>query len=179
MKVSVFIATSLDGFIARRDGGLDWLDNANGTVPAGEDCGYGEFMASVDVLVMGRKSYEKVLSFGAWPYDKPVVVLSRGKVEIPPELAGRVSGSGEAPDELCRRLEGEGVRRVYLDGGVTIQRFLAAGLVDDLTLTLIPVLLGEGLPLFGPLDGDRPLRLVESRRFDFGFLQVRYEVGRG
>ena len=177
MKVSVFIATSLDGFIARKDGGLDWLDKANAMVPAGEDCGYGEFMASVDVLVMGRNTYEKVLSFGAWPYEKPVVVLSSGPVEIAPDLAGRVSSSSEAPQELYRRLQAEGIKRVYLDGGVTIQRFLAAGLVDELTVTVIPVLLGEGLPLFGALEQELPLRLVESRGYDFGFLQVRYEVG--
>ena len=104
LKASVFIATSLDGFIARSDGGLDWLDAANATVPAGEDCGYAAFSESVDAMIMGRNTYEKVLSFGQWPYTKPVIVLSRNKMTIPEELRSTVSHSSESPQELCDRL---------------------------------------------------------------------------
>ena len=177
MVVSVFIATSLDGYIARTDGSLDWLDAANATVPAGEDCGYHAFMASVDVLVMGRKSYEKVLSLGPWLYgSKPVIVLSSRAIDIPQAMAGVVSHSSESPAQLCARLSREGVNRIYVDGGITIQRFLAAGLVHDLTITMIPVLLGSGIPLFGPLEHDIPLRHVATQSYDFGFVQVIYQT---
>ncbi len=176
LKASVFIATSLDGFIARSDGGLDWLDAANATVPEGEDCGYAAFSESVDAMIMGRNTYEKVLSFGQWPYTKPVIVLSRNKMVIPEELRSTVSHSSESPQELCDRLSSEGVKQLYIDGGITIQRFMAAGLVDDLTITLIPVILGEGIPLFGGLEQDIPLKHVSTTSYDFGFVQLVYEV---
>lgn len=144
---SVYIATSVDGYIARKDGGLDWLDAANATVPEGEDCGYGEFMASIDVLVMGRHTFEKVLSLGQWPYGTtPIVVLSRNPIRFPDDMPKTVTHSSEGPRALSDRLSREGVGRVYVDGGETIQSFLAEGLIDDLTITVIPVLLGEGIP---------------------------------
>lgn len=181
-RASVFIATSLDGFIARTDGRIDWLERANATVPPGEDCGYKAFWSSIDVLVMGRLSFEQALLFDPWPYgDKRVVVLSTQAVSIPPELARTVSCSSEAPAALLERLSAEGAKRLYVDGGVTIQRFLAAGLIDDLTITLIPVVLGEGRPLFGPLGpgaADVQLELVDAQKYDFGFVQLTYRVAR-
>ena len=154
-RVSVFIATSLDGFIARKDGNLDWLDAANETVPAGEDCGYREFMQSVDALVMGRKTFEKVLSFGEWPYgNTAVTVLSRNPISFANSLPDAVKHSSEDPKTLCNRLANEGVKHIYVDGGITIQRFLSEGLVDEILITVIPVLLGEGIPLFGSLSQD-------------------------
>ena len=145
----------------------------------GEDCGYTAFMESVDVLVMGRKSYEKVMTFGEWPYgDKPVVVLSSNPIDIPAHMANTVTHSSETPAKLHARLADQGTKRLYIDGGITIRRFLAAGLIDDLTITLIPVLLGEGLPLFGELEKDVELTHVETRAFDCGFVQIRY-VTRG
>ena len=178
--VSVFIATSLDGFIARENGDLDWLDAANKTVPKAEDCGYRAFMESVDVLVMGRASFEKVLSFGDWPYErKPVIVLSSHPLEILVALQDRVSHCNMSPQALCARLSQEGVERIYLDGGITIQSFLAAGLVDELTITVIPVLLGRGRPLFGVLPADIPLKIIGSKTYDFGFTQVTYRVVKG
>ena len=176
-KVSVFIATSLDGYIARKNGDLDWLDAANSTVPKGEDCGYCAFMDTVDVLVMGRKTYEQVLSFGEWPYGKtPVVVLSRNPIMFPPELPDTVTHSSEEPEALCDRLSQEGSKHLYIDGGVTIQRFLAAGLVDEITITLIPIILGEGTPLFGPVLKDVLLKCIGTKTFEFGFVQVQYAV---
>ena len=126
LKVSVFIATSLDGFIAREDGNLDWLDAANQTVTPGEDCGYGSFIKDVDMLIMGRKSFEKVLSFGIdWPYaNLPVIVLSRSNVEIPSSLPDSVSSSSESPKALLKRLESTGTRHVYLNGALN---FVASG----------------------------------------------------
>ena len=176
-RCSVFIAVSLDGYIAREDGGLDWLDAANATVPRGEDCGYAQFMQSVDTIVMGRKSYEKVRGFGEWPYgDTAVVVLSRRALEIPASLAAAVSHSSETPEALCIRLAEQGKERLYIDGGVTIQRFLAAGLITDLTITTIPVILGGGIPLFGRLDRDIALKHVSTTSYDFGFVQSTCDV---
>ncbi|QPF71870.1 dihydrofolate reductase [Roseateles sp. DAIF2] len=175
IKTSVFIATSLDGCIARADDGLDWLDRANAAVPAGEDCGFGAFLATVDVLIMGRASYDKVLSFGpeAWPYgERRVIVLTRRPL---PEGGPRVEASREEPAELLARLQAEGLRHAYVDGGLTVQRFLAADRVDALTLTLIPVLLGAGKRLFGELPADRWLHAGPVKTWPFGFVQLYYE----
>lgn len=177
LKLSVFIATSLDGYIARPDGGIDWLNQANAAVPEGEDCGFAGFMATVDVLVMGRNTFEQVLGFGEWPYGATrVVVLSRKGVEIPVELADRVSTSAEEPAQLVARLAAEGARNFYIDGGKTIQAFLVAGLINELTITTIPVLLGEGVPLFGPLESDVDLTHVATNAYPFGFVQSRYRI---
>jgi dihydrofolate reductase len=177
IKASVFIAMSLDGFIARKDGSLDWLDSATATAPKGEDCGYQVFMDTVDVLVMGRNTYEKVLTFCEWPYkEKAVVVMSSQKIEIPARLQKTVSSSSEQPTDLCERLSAEGAKHLYIDGGVTIQRFLKAGLIDDITITLIPVILGEGIPLFGPINKELSLTHVGTQSFDFGCVQVKYSV---
>jgi dihydrofolate reductase len=177
ITASVFIATSLDGFIARKDGNLDWLDTANATTPKGEDCGYHTFMDSVDALIMGRKTYDKVLSFGKWPYgDKPVIVLSRNPMAIPNNISKTVMHSSENPSELCERLEKEGCKRLYIDGGITIQRFLDVGLINDMTITVIPVILGGGLPLFGDVENDIQLKHIATKNYDFGFVQLTYEI---
>lgn len=176
-KCSVFIATSLDGFIARENGNIDWLTEANLLVPPGEDCGYGDFMANVDAVVMGRNTFEQVLSFGAWPYGStPVVVLSQRGVALPAEIPPCVSVSSEMPGRLVARLTAQGAKKIYVDGGLTIQHFLAAGLIDDITITVIPVLLGAGKPLFGALPADIQLKHENTRSFDFGFVQSRYRV---
>lgn len=155
-EAAVFIATSLDGFIAREDGDLDWLHRQNADVGTDEgrveDHGYYDFIANVDALVMGRRTYEKVLTFGTWPYsDMRVIVLSTGSPEVPEELRSHVAVLSLTPKELLRRLAASGVRRIYVDGGVTIQRFLADGLISELIITRIPVLIGSGIPLFGAL----------------------------
>lgn len=179
-KVAVYIASSLDGYIAREDGSLDWLDQASKHVPKGEDCGFEDFMDSVEVLVMGRKTYEKVLSFGAWPYgETPVLVLTRRLQELPAKLSDTVSFSAESASELVVRLAGEGVKKIYLDGGLTIQRFLRLGLIDEITLTQIPVLLGGGIPLFGSLAKDIELKHLTTRTYDFGFVQTSYMIENG
>lgn len=179
IKTSVFIATSLDGFIARTNGSIDWLEEANTLAPEGEDCGYHAFFSTVDVLVMGRNTFETVLGFEGWPYaEKRLVVLSSKPLEIPVELRGTVSASSETPNELVARLEAEGAQHLYIDGGITIQRFLAAGLLDELTITTIPVLIGEGKPLFGPLAHDIKLRCVATKAYDFGFVQTTFSVVR-
>lgn len=174
MRVSVFIATSVDGFIARKDGSIDWLGNPE---EGGEDYGYKEFFASVDTLVMGRNTYETVLGFGNWPYgDKRVVVSTRRPLAFQPQVPPFVSASPDDPATLVRRLEAEGASHLYVDGGLTIQRFLAAGLIDDLAITRIPLLLGEGIPLFGPTGGDVPLLHVRTQAYPNGFVQSIYRT---
>ncbi len=178
MKCSVFIAASVDGFIARLDGGIDWLFNPEYAADDGAGpFGYAEFIASVDVLVMGRNSFEKVLSFPTWPYEKtPVIVLSTRELTIPEHLAGTVTVENSTPQELVARLESEGRTHLYIDGGVTIQRFLQAKLIDEMTITRIPVLLGEGIPLFGFVGEDVQLIHRKTLSFDNGFVQTRYGV---
>jgi dihydrofolate reductase len=177
MKVSVYIATSLDGYIARCDGSIDWLNEANAVVPEGEDCGFMAFMNSVDTLIMGRKTYEQVLSFGQWPYgDTPVVVLSHNSIEIPADLPDTISHSAESPSALLTRLATQGVKHVYVDGGSTIQGFLAESLIDEITLTQIPVIIGEGISLFAPQQGDITLIHLGTMSYEFGFVQSKYAV---
>lgn len=174
---SVFIATSLDGFIARSNGSIDWLNEANSMVPKGEDCGYKKFMSTVDTLVMGRNTFEQVLTFGEWSYGAtPVVVLSRRGLTLPNNIPSSVSVSHESPDDLVLRLSAQGARHLYIDGGLTIQSFLAAQLIDEITITVIPILLGSGKPLFGPLAHDVHVIHKSSHVFEFGFVQHTYRV---
>jgi dihydrofolate reductase len=173
---SVFIATSLDGFIARDDGAIDWLPEPD---PA-EDFGYGEFIASVDAIVMGRKTFELASSFDPWPYgETPVVVLSSGRIGIPRALRDTVEHMTGTPAEIVRGLGVRGFDHLYVDGGATIRGFLADGLIRRITLTRIPVLLGSGIPLFGPLEEDIQLHHVGSRVYENGLVQSTYEVVSG
>jgi dihydrofolate reductase len=174
MKASVFIATSLDGFIARPDGDVDWLGEPE---PGGEDHGYAKFIESVDYLVMGRNTFDKVMSFGFWPYDtKRVVVLTSRPLNIPVELASTVEVMSASPVEVVDQLSKRGAKHLYIDGGRTIQMFLDAGLIQRLIITRIPVLLGEGISLFGPLQRDIELRHIETRTFASGNVQSEYKV---
>ncbi len=175
MTASVFVGASVDGFIARPNGGLDWLP-ADG----GEPHGYDEFIASVDALVIGRHTFETVLAFETWPYgSRRVVVLSSRPIDL--EAATSAGGvveqmSGD-PAEVVSRLAARGIHHLYIDGGITIQRFLRAGLIERLIVTRVPVLIGEGIPLFGPLPGDVRLRHVATRSYPSGLVQSEYRVG--
>ena len=173
-RASVFIATTLDGFIAREDGAIDWLEGYRGD----GDCGYTDFIASVDTLVLGRKSFEKVLTFDQpWPYEGlRVVVLSSGSPPVPEALASSVEVMNLEPVALLRQLGQTGTRHVYVDGGVTIQRFLRAGVIQEMVLTRVPVLLGSGLPLFGELATDIELEHLETTTYPDGLVQSRYRV---
>lgn len=170
--VSVFIATSLDGFIARPNGDLDWLPTGGG-----EPHGYDEFIASVDALVIGRKTFEKVLTFGAWPYgDKRVVVLSSRSVDLSAARGGVVEQMAGSPTEIISRLAARGAHHIYVDGGITIQRFLQAGIIQRLIITRVPVLIGDGIPLFGTLQRDVRLRHVATQHYPSGLVQSEYAV---
>ena len=172
MTISVFVGTSLDGFIARPNGELDFLPEGGG-----EPHGYDEFFASVDVLVIGRKTFETVLTFKTWPYDdKRVVVLSSRPLDLSAAAGGVVEQMSGAPAEIARRLAASGAHHLYIDGGITIQRFLRAGLIGRLIITRVPVLIGEGIPLFGTLPRDIRPRHVATRHYESGLVQSEYEI---
>lgn len=176
-QCSVFVATSLDGFIARSDGNIDWLNQANASVPAGEDCGYKAFMATIDLLVMGRKTFEQVLDFDTWPYgETPVIVMTHHQDTLPPGRPSTVSVSNETPPALVARLSAQGAKRLYIDGGLTVQCFLGAHLISDITITTIPILLGSGKRLFGALTAELSLAHERTVAYAFGFVQTRYRV---
>ena len=173
MKASVYIATSLDGFIARPDGDINWLGELS---EDGEDYGYQEFIDTVDFLVMGRNTYDKVLSFGQWPYSKPVVVLTNRPLTRADDLAKSVETMSGSPADIVDALSKRGVEHLYIDGGKTIQNFLDANLIQRIIITKIPILLGEGIPLFGPLHKDFRLKHVGTQTFADGNVQSEYEV---
>lgn len=172
MMASVFVGVSVDGFIARRNDDLDFLPEGGG-----EPHGYDEFMASVDALVIGRKTFEKVLTFERWPYgDKRVVVLSSRPLNLSAAVGGVVEQMAGPPADIVSQLAASGARHLYVDGGITIQRFLRAGLIQRLIITRVPVLIGEGIPLFGALPRDVRLRHVATRHYPSGLVQSEYAV---
>jgi dihydrofolate reductase len=169
----VFVACSLDGFIARSDHALDWLSRPG---VEEEEHGYEQFIAGMDGIVMGSASFRKVLSFPEWPYDRPVVVLSDSlqPEDIPEALSDQVRLSRAKPLRLMQTLEAEGWRHVYVDGGAVIQSFLRAGLIAEMTVTHVPVLIGSGRRLFGALEEDIAFDLMELRSFRSGLVSARY-----
>ena len=172
MKCSINLAISIDGFIARPDGDVSWLDGYN------EDGGFTEFFASIDCLVMGRKSFEKVLSFGVdWPYgDKPVVVFSDSGIQIPSDLQGSVEQMAGTPVEIVSDLAQRGFTHLYIDGGATIRGFLESGLIDSMILTRVPILLGSGISLFDGLKAEINLKHIRTYSFSSGLVQSEYQV---
>ncbi len=172
MMVSVFIGTSLDGFIARYNGEYDFLP-ADG----GEPHGYDEFIATVDALVIGRKTFETVLAFPEWPYgDRQVIVLSSRPLDFSTVRGGRVEQMSGNPAEIIARLVARGFKHFYVDGGLTVQGFLRAGLVQRITITRVPVLIGDGIPLFGSLPHDVQLRHIATQSYASGLVKSEYEV---
>jgi dihydrofolate reductase len=172
MTASVFIGTSVDGFIARRNDDLDFLPEGGG-----EPHGYNEFIASVDAIVIGRRTFEKVLTLGPWAYGKKrVVVLSARPLDLSSASGDVVEQMAGAPAEIVSRLAASGAHNLYVDGGVTIQQFLRAGLIQRLIITRVPVLIGDGVPLFGMLPRDIRLRHIATRHYPSGLVQSEYEV---
>jgi len=171
MRASVFVGISLDGFMARTNGELDFLPPGGG-----EPHGYDEFMATVDALVIGRNTFDTVLAFDPWPYGKkPVFVLSTRELPpAPPEAV--VEHLSRPPAEIVSLLAARGIQHIYVDGGITIQRFLQAGLIERLIVTRVPVLIGAGIPLFGPLLRDINLRHVRTQQYASGLVQSEYTV---
>jgi dihydrofolate reductase len=171
----VFIATSLDGYIARVDGDISCLLSRDNP---GEDHGFESFIKNMDGIIMGRGTLEKALEFPSWPYPKPVVVLSQNLTasDVPEHLQGKVRILDRKPRAVMEMLSQEGWKRAYVDGGLLIQSFIQEKLIDDLVITTVPVLIGRGRPLFGPLTADVSLTLLESKHFPSGLVQSRYRI---
>jgi dihydrofolate reductase len=173
IKVSVFVGASVDGFIARRNDDLDFLPPGGG-----EPHGYNEFLASVDAIVIGRKTFEKVLTLGPWAYGKKhVVILSNRSVDLSAAVGGDVEQMAGTPAEIVSQLAARGFSHLYVDGGITVQEFLRAGLVQHLTVTRVPVLIGDGIPFFGALPHDIPLHHVATQHYPSGLVQTEYLIG--
>jgi dihydrofolate reductase len=172
MRASVFIATSVDGFIAREDGSLDWLP-ADG----GEPHGYDEFMATVDAVVIGRKTFETLMAYETWPYEERlVIVLSSRMRNAKVPIGAKCEFMSGPPSQVVKHLEERGVKHIYVDGGITIRGFLDAGLIQQLTITRVPVLLGSGVPLFGRLPHDIRLEHLSTQEYPSGLVKTEYRV---
>lgn len=173
IKTSAYLATSLDGFIARSDHGLDWLDGW--AQPSQGDYGYADFMSSVDVLLMGRNTFDTVMGFGVdWPYTMPVHVLTTRELTPPPNTEHGVFAISGEPAHVLEQLQSLGFKHVYVDGGQVVQTYLSSGHLDQLILTTLPVLIGDGIPLFGKLERDIKCNLESISSYDTGFVQRTY-----
>jgi len=176
IKTSVFIATSLDGFIAKSDGSVDWLHEGE-PPPEGEDFGFKAFFDSVDAMIIGRKAMEMVMSFEQWPYEgKRVFVLSNTLKQVPEKLVEKIELYSGPLKELITKLEDENCKRLYVDGGKTIQSFINESLITDMTITRLPVLLGEGIPLFAKTPNQINLQHVSTLAYSNGFVTSTYET---
>jgi dihydrofolate reductase len=176
-ECSVFVGVSLDGFIARPNGDLDWLMGEGGGDSA--EYGYNEFIAGIDAIVMGRKTFEKVSAFDKWYYgNKRVVVLSKRALDLSTARArgGVVELMAGTPAEIVSKLAASGARHLYVDGGITIQEFLRSGLIHRLIISRLPVLIGEGISLFGSLPHDIRLTHVSTRTYPGGMIQSEYHI---
>jgi dihydrofolate reductase len=172
IQCSAFIGTSVDGFIARANGDLDFLPEGGG-----EPHGYTEFIATIDAIVIGRKTFETVLGFPEWPYgEKQVIVLSTHSLDFSPLRNARVEQMSGTPAQIVTNLATRGFKHLYIDGGLTIQQFLRAGQIQRLTITRVPVLIGQGIALFGALPHDIKLRHVETTHYASGLVKTEYEV---
>ena len=180
IKVSVFIGTSLDGFIARENGCIGWLDDANKKVTPDEDFGFKSFLESVDQIIMGRKTFEQVMTFNTWPYNNTkMIVLTSKNIEIPKKLKESVTTSNtSSPKQLTKELSDQSINHIYVDGGIVIQDFLSARLVDEITVTVVPVLIGKGKSFSGSLPKDLSLEHLKTTVYNFGFVQNKYKINK-
>lgn len=174
-KISVFIATSIDGYIAKKNNDINWLTQFSPPTAENEDkdCGFSKFFSSIDALVMGRNSYDVVSHFDPWPYEgKRVIVLSSTLTSVCKQAE---LFNGEIT-QLIKELHSDGIKHIYVDGGATISQFLNMGLVDQLIISIIPVVLGSGIPLFSKISNDKWCRLISSQAYSNGLVQLQYEV---
>lgn len=176
MELSAYVAVSLDGFIARANGSMDWL-RGGGRRPPEEERYYRKFVDTVDAVVIGRGTYEAVRHAPIWPYGtKPVAVLSHGEVSPPKTVSGPFQRMSGSPSDLVARFASQGWTRLYVDGGRTIQVFLAAGLLHRLVLNRVPVLLGGGISLFGHVPKDTWLDHLRTESYPGGLVQSEYQI---
>lgn len=168
-KISIYIATSIDGYIARADGGLDWLDQVGGY---DEDYGFQHLLGSIDALIIGRKTYE-IATTVPDPYPgKRVIVLSNSLNSV---THGMELYRGDLT-QLLTKLHEDGIKHIWIDGGVTVSQFLSSQMVDTMTLSIIPVILGSGIPLFNGIEKEIPCRVISSQSYPSGLVQLRYEI---
>jgi dihydrofolate reductase len=171
MKTIVYIGTSLDGYIARTNGDLDWLVQFEEPV---KDA-YAEFIRKIDAVVIGRATFEKVLTFPTWPYEKKVFVLSTRVKKIPEKLIGKVIVLSMKPREVLGYLSKEGFSNIYVDGGKVIQGFLKEDCIDEMIITKAPLLIGSGIPLFGDLKHDLQFEHIRTKVFSNGLVMSHYK----
>ena len=178
MMASVFVGISVDGFMARRNGDIDFLPG-----DSAEPHGFEEFITTIDAHVIGRNTFEWCLKWmrqhpeSGWPYGKkPVIVLSSRALDLSEIRGGNVEHMSGEPQEIVAKLSGRGWKHLYVDGGVTIQRFLRAGLIQKMIITRVPVLIGEGLPLFGSLPHDVRLTHLATKHFSSGLVTTEYRI---
>ena len=172
MSNYVYIATSIDGFIATSDGGIDWLREIPN--PEKSDYGYSEFINNIDAIVMGRNTFDKVLTFGKWPYSRPVFVLSKSTFNLPQHLEGKAEILNGNVKDLTNQLEDRGYKNLYIDGGKVIQSFLKEDLIDEIIITRIPVILGDGISLFGKIDISLKYRHTKTEIFNDSLVKSCY-----
>jgi len=172
----VFIATSLDGYIARKNGDIDWLEKFESSPD--EDYGYGAFAGQVDGIIMGRGTFEKISGFDSWPYEIPVIVMSKtlSMEQIPGPLKDKVEILADYPIDITQTLSERGWKTAYIDGGKVIQSFLDDDLINEMIITRLPILIGEGRPLFGELGQDKILHHISTNTYPSGFVQSRYRL---
>ena len=172
MKTIVYIATSLDGFIARKNGDIDWL-----TQFANDEAirAYEEFMSRVDAIVIGKGTFEKVLTYLSWPYEKKVFVLSTTIKQVPDKVRDKITVLSMGPKELLNYLLGKGYSSIYVDGGKVIQGFLKEDLIDELIISKVPVLIGDGIPLFDYLNSDLHFKHIHTQVSSTGLVRSYYE----
>ena len=174
MANTVYIATSLDGYIAKEDGNIDWLMNIPN--PEKSDYGFSEFLGRVDGIFMGRKTFEVVLSFPDWPYSKPipVFVLSNTWQTLPVKVSGKAEIVSGELQRILAALKDRGINNLYVDGGNTIQAFLKEDLIDEMIITKVPILLGSGIPLFGKNELELAFEHVETEVINNFLVRSRY-----
>jgi dihydrofolate reductase len=168
----VYIAASIDGYIATKDGDVDWLHEVPN--PDNDDYGYSDFIGNIDALVMGRNTFEKILTFGDWFHKKKVFVVSSLLTEIPEGLEGKVEILSGSLSAVLSEIESQGFNRLYIDGGKLIQSFLSEDLIDELIVTRIPILLGGGIPLFGELSAPLRFTHIDTKVHNDALVMSRY-----
>ncbi len=169
----IYIATSIDGFIAKKDGAIDWLfDIPN---PDGSDFGFSDFIKNIDAIIMGRNTFELVLTFGNWPYNKPVFVLSKTLQSVPKNLTDKVEILNDNPHSIIEELNSRKYFNLYIDGGKTIQGFLKQELIDEIIITRIPILLGDGIPLFCALTKEQKYEHIKTDIYNNALVKSYYK----
>lgn len=174
MRTVAYIATSLDGYIADSDGGVDWLNELPN--PDQSDYGFGDFIGGIDAILMGSNTFRVVQAFGQWPYNKPVYVLSNSIKHMPSGYEDRIQLVSGPVGDVLRRVEYEAGPNVYVDGGKVIQGCLDSGLLSELVITTIPIILGKGIALFTPSENRITLRHIKTEVLGVGLVKSTYGI---